>query len=36
MSLEFETPTPTPPPSFNVKCGNKYSFISKEEKKVIF
>ena len=40
MTLESE---PTPPllhppfpPYFNVKCGNKYSFISKEDKKVIF
>ena len=24
------------PPSFNVKCGNKYPFVSKEDKKVIF
>ena len=29
MMLESETPTP----SFNVTCGNKYSFVSKEDKK---
>ena len=32
MTLESETPTP----SFNVNHGNKYSFISKEDKKFIF
>ena len=32
MTLESETPTP----SFNVKCDNKYSFVLKEDKKVIF
>ena len=36
MTLESEPPSPLPPLSFNVKCGNKYSFVSKEDEKVIF
>ena len=32
MMLKSETPTPP----FNIKCGNKYSFVLKEDKKSYF
>ena len=33
MMVESET---SPQTYFNAKCGNKYSFVSKEDKKVMF
>ena len=34
MMLESQTPTHST--FFNVKCGNKYSFVSQEDKKILF